>query len=206
MSLVLQQVGRSGGGGEGGRTENRTTCYFWNLAPRKKKKACLIFIYPPVADWWGNLWKSIHYDNEQIVIHWALSPFDSDSYQRERSRQRLNVCVCVCGGQIVAVPEQWPSLENKPPGRRRLSCHSLALKCCHSWLIRAALLFILCVCVFVFTTHIFVSFDKIYNVCVHFCLVLNLIVESLPAGKTVKLFKHTHQFQNQFIEGHCNRG
>lgn len=59
-------------------------------------KECLIFIHPPVAHWWESLRKSIHYDNEQIVIHLALSPLDSDSYQRERLRQKPSLCVCVC--------------------------------------------------------------------------------------------------------------
>lgn len=66
---------------------------FPKFAPQDKD--CLIFIHPPVAQWWGSLGKSIHYDNEQIVIHLALSPLDSDSYQRERLRQKPS-CVCVC--------------------------------------------------------------------------------------------------------------
>lgn len=66
---------------DGERERSSGGALFRKFAPQDKD--CLIFTHPPVAHWWESLRKSIHYDNEQIVIHLALSPLDSDSYQRE---------------------------------------------------------------------------------------------------------------------------
>lgn len=100
---------------------------FPKFAPQDKD--CLIFIHPLVAHWWESLRKSIQYDNEQIVIHLALSPLDSDSYQRERLRQKPSLCMCVCvrGSGCLCVckcmsvrlldcftsPEKWMSLQRQ---------------------------------------------------------------------------------------------
>lgn len=134
------------------RKRVRDEMLFPKFGPQDKGEACLIFIYPPVADWRGSLWKSIHYDNEQIVIHWALSPLDSDSYQRERSRQRPSLCVWLCACMVVCVrvcvfvplPDCLRSraviVIRKTSLLAGSSCHVIALKLkrCHTWLIHTA--------------------------------------------------------------------
>lgn len=114
-----------------------------NLPPQDKD--CLIFIHPLVAHWWKSLRKSIQYDNEQIVIHLALSPLDSDSYQRERLRQKPSLCTCawvfVC--VYVCVPfrlfhfSREVDVITKTSLLARSSCHVSVrkLRRCHTWLI-----------------------------------------------------------------------
>lgn len=121
---------------------------FPKFGPEDKGEGCLIFIYPLVADWRGSLRKSIHYDNEQIVIHWALSPLDSDSYQRERSRRRPSVCVCAhTQGRVSFVlladclRSRAVIVIRKTSLLAGSSCHvaALKLKRCRTWVIHTAL-------------------------------------------------------------------